>query len=65
LSGKKRGKALDAIKSACEAYIRGPFFEGLTEIISDAAGRNGFNKNQFFVAPDPEDSQGECPIFCV
>jgi hypothetical protein len=57
LSGKKRAKALDAIKAACEAYIQGPFFEGLTEVVSDAAERNGLNKAQFFVAPDPEDSQ--------
>jgi hypothetical protein len=57
LSGKKRAKALDAIKSACEAYIQGPIFEGLTEVVSDAAERNGLNKTQFFVEPDPEDSQ--------
>ncbi len=57
LSGKKRAKALDANKAACEAYIRGPLCEGLTEIVSDAAARNGLNKAQFFVEPDLEDSQ--------
>ena len=57
LSGKKRGKALDAIKAACEAYINGPCLAGLSAIISEAADRNGFDAAQFRVEPDPEDSQ--------
>jgi hypothetical protein len=57
LSGKKRGKALDDIKAACETYINGPCLAGLSAIVSEAANRNGFNKGQFLVEPDPEDNQ--------
>jgi hypothetical protein len=57
LSGKKRGKALDAIKAACEAYINGSCLEGLTAIINETAKRNGLSTEQFRIEPDPEDSQ--------
>jgi len=57
LSSKKRGKALDDIKVACETYINGPCLAGLSAIVSEAANRNGFNAGQFLVEPDPEDSQ--------
>jgi hypothetical protein len=57
LSGKKRVKALDAIKAACEAYINGPCLEGLTAIISDTAKRTGLGTEQLRIEPDPEDSQ--------
>jgi hypothetical protein len=57
LSGKKHGKALDAIKAACEAYINGPCLEGLTAIIDETAKRNGLSTEQFRIEPDPEDSQ--------
>lgn len=57
LSGKKRGKALDAIKAACEAYIEGPCLTGLSSIVSEAAKRNGLRAEQFRVESDPEDSQ--------
>lgn len=57
LSGKKRRKALDAIKGACETYINGSFQERLAVIVSEAANRNGFDAAQFRVEPDPEDSQ--------
>lgn len=57
LSGKKRGRALDDIKAACETYINGSCLAGLSEITSAAANRNGFVVSQFFVEPDPEDSQ--------
>ena len=57
LSGKKRAKALDAIKAACETYIQGEFLDGLNEIVSVVAGRNGLDTARFFVEPDPEDSQ--------
>ena len=57
LSGKKRGKALDAIKAACEAYINGPCLAGLSAIIGETAKRNGLSTEQLRVEPDPEDSQ--------
>ncbi len=57
LSGKKRGKALDAIKTACEAYINGPCLAGLSAIMGETAKRNGLSTKQFRIEPDPEDSQ--------
>jgi hypothetical protein len=57
LSGKKRGKALDDIKAACEAYINGPCLAGLSAIARETASRNGMRTEQFFVEPDPEDTQ--------
>lgn len=41
LSGKKREKALDAIREACEAYIGGPLFENLTAVAAATAKRTG------------------------
>lgn len=57
LSGKKRAKALDAIKAACETYIQNEFFGGLNEIVSAVVRRNGLDMARFFIEPDPEDSQ--------
>ncbi len=57
LSGKKRRKALDAIKMACETYINGPCLAELSEIVGETAKRNGFNAEQFRVESDPEDNQ--------
>jgi len=57
LSGKKRTKALDAIKAACEIYINGPCLTGLSELVSEAAKRNGISAEYFRVEPDSEDSQ--------
>ncbi|MCY4239772.1 MAG: nucleotidyl transferase AbiEii/AbiGii toxin family protein [Rhodospirillaceae bacterium] len=57
LSGNKRGKALAAIKAACEAYINGPFMAGLSTIVGDAAERNGLSAERFRIEPDSEDRQ--------
>jgi hypothetical protein len=57
LSGKQRRRALEAIKTACEAYINGPCLRDLTDIVIEAAERNGIDAARFTVEPDPEDSQ--------
>ena len=57
LSGKKRAKALDAIKTACEEYINGPCLEGLSEIIVKMAERNKMGSARLAVETDAEDSQ--------
>lgn len=56
-SGKKRGKALDAIKAACEAYINGSCLAELSAIIGETTKRNGLSTEQFRIESDPEDSQ--------
>ncbi|MDE0239685.1 MAG: nucleotidyl transferase AbiEii/AbiGii toxin family protein [bacterium] len=60
LSGKKRIKALDAIREACEAYINGSCLEGLSKIVSETAARNGLDPKQFVVEADPQDNQALC-----
>lgn len=57
LSGKKREKALDAIKAACEAYISGPLLAELSRIAAETAERTGLSPEQFLVSPDADESQ--------
>lgn len=48
LSGKQRQKKLDAIRSACQAYITGPLREALSELAANdtkGAGRIEVDKN--------------------
>jgi hypothetical protein len=39
LSGKKRRKAIETMKGACDAYINGPCLTGLSAIIGETAKR--------------------------
>lgn len=57
LSGNKRKDVLNEIKLACEAYINGPCFNGLSAIIMEAARRNGINPAQFRIEQNPDDTQ--------
>lgn len=57
LSGKKRQAALDAIRSACEAYINGPLAERLADICAETCARAGFGKDAMRVEPDAYDGQ--------
>jgi hypothetical protein len=57
LSRKKRDKALDDIKAACEQYINGELLDRLKEIAAELAARTGIPAGQFVVEPNPEDSQ--------
>jgi hypothetical protein len=56
MSGKKRHAALDAIRTACEAYISGPMLEQLSQVAADASERNGIGA-PLRVELDKEDSQ--------
>lgn len=57
LSRKKREAALDAIRTACEAYINGPLLERLGEIVAEAAGRAGLPADSFRVQAHADDRQ--------
>ena len=57
MSGKKREKALDAIREACEAFINGAMLDNLTRIAAEASERNGIAPGQLTVVPDKEDRQ--------
>jgi len=57
MSGKKRSRALDDIKAACEDYIKGELLEQLSSIAAEAAARTGIPADQLTVAPDPDESQ--------
>ena len=57
MSRKKRERALDDIKEACEHYINGDLFELLKKIAADTAARTGIGAGQLVVEPNPDDSQ--------
>jgi len=54
LSGKKREKALDAIRESCEAYIAGPLFENLTVVAAAATKRTGLEAKQLVIKRDKD-----------
>ncbi|MCW3838153.1 nucleotidyl transferase AbiEii/AbiGii toxin family protein [Sphingomonas canadensis] len=54
MSGKKREKALDAIREACEAFINGAVLENLARIAADASERNGIAVGQLKIVPDKD-----------
>ncbi|WP_066798604.1 nucleotidyl transferase AbiEii/AbiGii toxin family protein [Sphingomonas soli] len=57
MTGKKREKALDAIREACEAFINGAMLDGLTQIAADASERCGIAPGQLKIVPDAKDRQ--------
>ena len=57
MSRKKRDRALDAIKAACERYINGELLGRLKDIAADLAARTGIPVGLLVVEPNPEDSQ--------
>jgi hypothetical protein len=57
MSGNKRARALNEIKSACEAYINGELQEQLTAIAADVAARTALPRNQLAVERNSADSQ--------
>ncbi|QDX26985.1 nucleotidyl transferase AbiEii/AbiGii toxin family protein [Sphingomonas suaedae] len=57
MTGKKREKALDAIREACEAFINGPLLDNLTRIAVEASARCGIAAGQLKITPGPKDRQ--------
>lgn len=57
MTGKKREKALDAIREACEAFINGTMLNSLTRIAAGAAQRNGIAPGELKIVPDAKDRQ--------
>lgn len=57
MSRKKRDKALDDIKEACEHYINGELLDRLSTLAADTAGRTGIQEGELSVVPNPEDAQ--------
>jgi len=55
MSGKKREKALDAIREVCEAFINGAMLDNLTRIAAEASARNGIAAGELAIAPDEKD----------
>jgi Nucleotidyl transferase AbiEii toxin, Type IV TA system len=52
LSGKKREKALSAIREACEAYIGGPLFKNLAAVVAATAERTGIAGGRLLIERD-------------
>ncbi|MCW3837257.1 nucleotidyl transferase AbiEii/AbiGii toxin family protein [Sphingomonas canadensis] len=57
MTGKKREKALDAIREACEAFINGSMLDNLTRIAAETSERNGIATGQLTIVPDDKDKQ--------
>jgi hypothetical protein len=57
MTGKKRDKALDAIREACEAFINGPLLTDLSAIVVAAAARSGLPEGALKIVPDEKDKQ--------
>lgn len=57
MSRKKRDRALDDIKEACEQYVNGELQDQLKTIAAELAGRTGIPAGQLIVEPSPADSQ--------
>ncbi|WP_448662844.1 nucleotidyl transferase AbiEii/AbiGii toxin family protein [Sphingomonas sp. CJ20] len=57
MTGKKRDKALDAIREACEAFINGSMLDNLSAIAAEASARTGIAAGQLSIVPDEKDRQ--------
>jgi hypothetical protein len=55
LSGKKRNARLDAIKAACQEYIRGPMLEQLSALLRQTLHTANLNADRARVEADPDD----------
>ena len=58
LSGKKRRARLDAIRSACQAYIAGPLTEQFARLAASV-----IPEERFRLERDPEDKDGQTILF--
>ena len=58
LSGKKRRVRLDAIRTACQAYIAGPLAAQFTQLAASA-----IPEARFRLEPDPDDTDGQTLLF--
>lgn len=54
LSGRKREKALDAIREACENFIGGPLFDNLTAVAAATAKRTGIKPKRLVIKRDKD-----------
>jgi hypothetical protein len=59
LSGKKREARLDAVKSACQDYIRGPMLERLSVLLQQRLKTANLTPNRARVELDPDDPDGQ------
>jgi hypothetical protein len=59
LSGKQRQARLDAIRSACQAYVTGPLKAQLGEILAQLLARAGLDPASGKVEVDAEDPDGQ------
>ncbi len=58
LSGKQRRARLDAIRTACQAYIAGPLTAQFTQLSASA-----IPEARFRLEPDPDDKDGQTLLF--
>jgi hypothetical protein len=63
LSGKKRATKLDAIRAACQAYVNGALFAGLSEIIARTLEGTGIPAGRARLEPDGGDPDRQTLTF--
>jgi hypothetical protein len=63
LSGKKRSARLDAIRTACQAYIGGPLATNLSGVASQALLTAGISKERGRIELDKSDETGQSLLF--
>jgi hypothetical protein len=59
LSGKKRAARLEAIKGACQEYIRGPLKERIESLLRQALATAGISADRARVELDTDDPDGQ------
>jgi hypothetical protein len=59
LSGKKRAACLDAIRAACQEYIRGPMLAQIESLLRNALASAGLSTDRRRVEVDTDDPDGQ------
>jgi hypothetical protein len=63
LSGKKRRARLDAIRSACQVFINGPFFRRFNEVMTSVMASAQVTASRYRAEPDPADADQQTVLF--
>jgi hypothetical protein len=63
LSGKKRRARLDAIRSACQVFINGPFLRTFNEVMTSVMASAQVTASRYRAEPDPADADQQTVLF--
>jgi hypothetical protein len=63
LSGRKRHARLDAIKTACQAFISGPLLDNFREVMTDVMTSARISTTRYRAESDPADADQQTLLF--